>query len=42
MSTLTWKTEKQLQKEIKNNEDQFSLQEKCENFTAVVRKWPPR
>ena len=32
-------TEKELEREIKNNRDQFPLEEKHENFIVVVKKW---
>ena len=38
MSTLTWITGKELEREINNNGDQlFLLEEKHENHIAVVR-----
>ena len=42
MCTLTWITEKELEREIKkkkNKEDEFSLEEKHENVLATMRKW---
>ena len=39
MSTLTWITEKELEREIKNKGDQFRWKKKKhENFIAAVRK----
>ena len=39
MSTLTWKTEKKLEQEIKKQQRTILLEEKHENFIVVVRKW---
>ena len=39
MSTLTWITEKELQQEIKKQLRPILLEEKHENFVAMVRNW---
>ena len=39
MSTLTWITEKELERDIKKQRRPISLEEKHENFIAAVRKW---
>ena len=36
---MTWITEKELERETKNKQRPISLEEKLENFIAVVRKW---
>ena len=39
MSTLTWKTEKELKREILNNGDQFHWKKNIKILQAAVRKW---
>ena len=39
ISTLTWITEKELEREIKNKGDQFRWKKNVTIFIAVVRKW---
>ena len=38
MSTLTWITEKDLEREIKNKGDEFWLEKQHENFISLVGK----
>ena len=39
MSTLTWITEKELEREIENKGDEFCWKNQHDSFTSAVRKW---